>query len=50
MTGKRFSDTTSDASPGQSEKRDELIRVYDELDDNGKQELLRLALELIGPR
>ena len=37
---------TSDASPGQSDRRDRLIRVYDELDDEGKQRLLRLAEEL----
>ena len=40
---------TSAASPGQAEKRDQLIRIYDELDDAGKQELLRLAEELSKP-
>ena len=37
---------TSDASPGQSDRRERLIRRYDELDDAGKHELLRLAEEL----
>ena len=41
---------TSDASPGQPEKREELIRIYDALDDAGKQELLRLAEELARAR
>jgi hypothetical protein len=40
------SETTSRSSPGHSEKRDLLIHIYDELCDTGKQELLRLALEL----
>ena len=50
MTSKPPNDASSEASPGQSEKRDQLIRIYDELDDAGKQELLRLAMELFGPR
>jgi hypothetical protein len=41
---------TSGSSPGQAEKRDQLIQIYDELDDAGKQELLRLAQELGKPR
>jgi hypothetical protein len=40
---------TSDASPGQSDRRERLIRIYDELDDAGKQELLRLAEQLGAP-
>ncbi len=38
--------TSSNASPGQPEKREELIRIYDALDDAGKEELLRLVEEL----
>jgi hypothetical protein len=41
---------TSGSSPGQSERREELIRIFDQLDDEGKQELLRLAKELARPR
>jgi hypothetical protein len=41
---------TSGSSPGQSERREELIRIFDQLDDEGKQELLRLAKELAQPR
>jgi len=37
---------TSDASPGQSDRRERLIHIYDQLDDVGKQELLRLAEQL----
>jgi hypothetical protein len=40
------SDNTSEASPGQSGRRDQLIRIYDKLDDAGKRELLQLAMEL----
>jgi|EndMetStandDraft_9_1072997.scaffolds.fasta_scaffold3034760_1 hypothetical protein len=50
MASESRKDPTSEASPGQSERRNELIRIYDELDDAGKQELLRLAIELCGPR
>lgn len=50
MTSKPPNDASSQASPGQTEKRDQLIRIYDELDDAGKQELLRLAMELFGRR
>jgi hypothetical protein len=46
MTVKPTTDTSSGASPGQSERREKLIRIYDELDDAGKQELLRHAEEL----
>ena len=45
-TIKPQSGTTPRSSPGQSEKRDLLIRINHELSDAGKQELLRLALEL----
>jgi hypothetical protein len=41
---------TSQSSPGQPENRDLLIRIYDELSDTGKQELLRLAQELFTRR
>jgi hypothetical protein len=41
------SNSTSEASPGQSGKRDQLLRIYDELDDVQKQELLRLAMVLL---
>ena len=34
------------SSPGQSARREELIRIFDKLDNEGKQELLRLAKEL----
>jgi hypothetical protein len=33
MPTKTRSDNTSEASPGQSDKRDQLLRIYDELDD-----------------
>jgi hypothetical protein len=49
MTLKPHADT-SEASPGQSDRRERLIRIYDELDDAGKQELLRFAEELSRPR
>ena len=47
MPTKTRSDNTSEASPGQSDKRDQLLRIYDELDDVQKQELLRLAMVLL---
>jgi hypothetical protein len=37
-------------TPRQSDRREELIRIFDTLDDQGKQELLRLAKELAQPR
>jgi hypothetical protein len=37
---------SSSSSPGQSDRREELIRIFDKLNDEGKQELLRLAKEL----
>ena len=43
-------ENTSDSSPGQSDRREQLLRIYDELDDAGKQELLRLAQDLLRPR
>jgi hypothetical protein len=46
MPTKTQTDNTSEASPGQSNKRDQLLRIYDELDDVQKQELLRLAMVL----
>lgn len=45
MTTEPHSDS-SGSSPGQSDRREELIRIFDKLDDQGKQELLRLAKEL----
>jgi hypothetical protein len=47
MPIKTRSANTSLSSPGQSGRRDELIRIYDELDDAGKRELLRFAIELL---
>ena len=47
MPIKTATDKTSEASPGQSDKRDQLLRIYDELDDVQKQELLRLAMVLL---
>jgi hypothetical protein len=47
MPTKTRSDNTSEASPGQSDKRDQLLRLYDELDDIRKQELLRIGMELL---
>jgi hypothetical protein len=41
--------STPNASPGQTERRDQLLRVYDDLDDVGKQRLLKLAKELTEP-
>jgi hypothetical protein len=46
-TETQSSNSTSEASPGQSDKRDQLLRIYDELDDVQKQELLRLAMVLL---
>jgi hypothetical protein len=40
---------TANSSPGQTERREQLLRVYDGLDDVGKQRLLRLAMELTEP-
>jgi hypothetical protein len=37
---------SSPSSPGQSDRREELVRIFDKLNDEGKQELLRLAKEL----
>jgi hypothetical protein len=50
MTTTPHMDNTSDSSPGQSDRREELLSIYDELDDAGKQELLRLAQDLLHPR
>jgi hypothetical protein len=50
MTTTPRMENTSDSSPGQTDRRDQLLRIYDELDDAGKQELLRLAEELSRPR
>ena len=47
MPTKTRSDSTSEASPGQSDKRDQLLRIYDELDDIRKQESLRISMELL---
>jgi hypothetical protein len=38
------------SSPEQSDRRALLLRIYDELDDAGKQELLRIAQDLLRPR
>jgi hypothetical protein len=45
MTNEPHNDSSS-SSPGQSDRREELIRIFDKLNDEGKQELLRLAKEL----
>ncbi len=50
MTTTPRTENTSDSSPGQVDRREQLLRVYDQLDDAGKQELLRLAEELSRPR
>ena len=50
MTTTPPTENTSDSSPGQADRRDQLLRIYDELDGAGKQELLRLAEELSRPR
>jgi hypothetical protein len=50
MTTKPRMENTSNSSPGQSDRREQLLRRYDELDDAGKQELLRLAQDLLRPR
>jgi hypothetical protein len=49
MTSEPHSDS-SGSSPGQSERRAELIRIFDKLDDQAKQDLLRLAKELAQSR
>ena len=41
--------STANSSPGQTDRRERLLRVYDELDDVGKQRLLKLATELTEP-
>jgi hypothetical protein len=48
MTTTPRTENTSDSSPGQVDRRDQLLRVYDQLDDAGKQELLRLTEKLSG--
>ena len=50
MTAKPRPENTSDSSPGQYGRREQLLRIHDELDDAGKQELLRLAQDLLRPR
>ena len=45
MTDEPHSDS-SPSAPGQSDRREELIRLFDQLTDKGKQELLRLAKAL----
>ena len=50
MTTTPRMENTSDSSPGQADRREQLLRIYDELDDAGKQELLRLAQDLLRPR
>ena len=50
MTIQPHSENTSEASPGLGDRRAQLIRIYDQLDDAGKQELLRLAEELARTR
>ena len=37
---------SSPASPGQSDRRDELLRLYGEMTDSAKQELLLFAEDL----
>lgn len=37
---------SSPSSPGQSDRREELIHIFDRLDDDGKQKLLQIAREL----
>ena len=37
---------SSPASPGQSDRRDELLRLYGEMTDGAKQELLLFAEDL----
>jgi hypothetical protein len=49
MTSEPHSDS-SGSSPGQPERRAELIRIFDKLDDQAKQELLRLAKQLAQSR
>ena len=39
--------STATSSPGQTEQSEQLLRAYDDLDDAGKQELLKLAIELV---
>ena len=39
--------SSATSSPGQTERREQLLRAYDDLDDAGKQELLKLAIELL---
>jgi hypothetical protein len=50
MTIQPHSENTLEASPGLGDRRAQLIRIYDQLDDAGKQELLRLAEELARAR
>jgi hypothetical protein len=50
MSIQPHSENTSEASPVLGDRREQLIRIYDQLDDAGKQELLRLAEELARTR
>jgi hypothetical protein len=50
MPIKTATDKTSEASPGQSDKRDQLLRIFDALDDIRKLELLRIGMELLGSK
>ena len=45
-----LTENTSKSSPGQPEKREQLISIYDQLDDVGKMELLLLAIKLTEAR
>jgi len=45
MDGRTRVGATSQSSPGQVQRREHLLRIYDELDDAGKRELLDLAVE-----
>jgi hypothetical protein len=50
MSIQPHSENTSEASPGLGDRRARLVRIYDQLDDAAKQELLRLAEELARTR
>jgi len=39
--------STATSSPGQTERRERLLHAYDDLDDAGKQDLLKFAIELV---
>jgi hypothetical protein len=42
--------SSANSSPGQAERREHLLRAYDDLDDAEKQKILQLAIALFERR